>query len=68
MEAHVAIAETISIDGGLTRSPYFIQFLADVIGRPLLIPDSGELTALGCAELEHRTGTRIQRVLFRPEL
>ncbi|WP_404287207.1 glycerol kinase [Microvirga sp. RSM25] len=51
MDEHIEISEAISIDGGLTRSAYFVQFLADCLARPLVIPSSDELTALGCAEL-----------------
>lgn len=37
----------ISIDGGMSRNPWFCQFLSDVLGRPLRISDEAELTALG---------------------
>jgi glycerol kinase len=48
---HTAIADPISIDGGLTRSSYFCQFLADILGREIIRPAMDELTALGCATL-----------------
>jgi glycerol kinase len=41
----------ISIDGGMSRNPWFCQFLADVLARPLRISDEPELTALGCGQL-----------------
>ncbi|MEZ5774112.1 MAG: FGGY family carbohydrate kinase [Hyphomicrobiaceae bacterium] len=41
----------ISIDGGLTNNGYFVQFLADALGRPVVMRGHGELTALGAAEL-----------------
>jgi glycerol kinase len=50
----LAFAESgkpISLDGGLTRSPYFMRFLSDVSGRCLLGRGDAELTALGAAAL-----------------
>ena len=41
----------ISIDGGLSQSPYFAQFLANACHRPITVPPMHELTALGLAEL-----------------
>jgi glycerol kinase len=41
----------LSVDGGLTGSGYFLQFLADVLDRPVSRPAFAELTALGCAGL-----------------
>ena len=41
----------ISIDGGMAQNPYFVQFLADVSGRTIRIPDQEELTAIGAASL-----------------
>lgn len=41
----------ISLDGGLTRSLYFMRFLADVSGRELLGRGETEVTALGAAAL-----------------
>ena len=49
--ATTAISEPVSIDGGMSRNPWFCQFLCDVLGRPLMISDEPELTALGCAQL-----------------
>ena len=51
MSASLAIAPSISIDGGLTRSAYFRQFLADVLGKKLYLRDVDELTAYGAASL-----------------
>lgn len=39
----------LSIDGGLTRNPYFTQFLADLLARPLSPTHEPEVTALGVA-------------------
>ena len=49
--ATTTISEPVSIDGGMSRNPWFCQFLCDVLGRPLMISDEPELTALGCAQL-----------------
>ena len=54
MAEHVALAERLSIDGGLARSRYFAQFLADATGRTVLRHGFGELTAFGCAALAAR--------------
>ncbi|WP_114836261.1 FGGY family carbohydrate kinase (plasmid) [Agrobacterium tumefaciens] len=40
----------ISIDGGLSQSPYFGQFLASASKRSITVPSMHELTALGLAE------------------
>jgi glycerol kinase len=37
----------VSIDGGLSRSRYFRQFLANMLGRPVSVAGSADLTALG---------------------
>lgn len=54
MEKSVAILPPISIDGGMSRNPWFCQFVADVLGRPVRVSDEPELTALGCAQLAAR--------------
>ena len=41
----------LSMDGGLTRSAYLCQFLADVTGAEIVLPATEELTALGAAQL-----------------
>ncbi|QPC94519.1 FGGY family carbohydrate kinase [Mesorhizobium sp. INR15] len=51
MAQEVAIAQDLSIDGGLSRSPYFSQFLADGLGRGVSTKSFDELTSLGCASL-----------------
>ena len=50
----VPLAERLSIDGGLARSGYFAQFLADATGRAVLRRGFAELTAFGCAALAAR--------------
>ena len=49
MERHLALAERISIDGGLTRNRYFCQFLASALGKTVVVRDDPEITALGTA-------------------
>lgn len=41
----------LSIDGGLTQSDYFNQFLSDACGCEIAVPPMHELSALGLAEL-----------------
>lgn len=47
----VALGPSISIDGGLSQSRYFAQFLASASNRSISVPAMHELTALGLAEL-----------------
>jgi glycerol kinase len=51
MSERVPLSPSLSIDGGLTRNPYFVQTLADAIGRPLEVATFDELTAFGTAAL-----------------
>jgi glycerol kinase len=48
---YAPLAPLISIDGGLSQSAYFAQFLASASNRRILVPPMHELTALGLAEL-----------------
>lgn len=53
----------VGVDGGMSRNPWFCQFLADVLGRAIRISDEPELTALGCAQLAARgAGGAISRL------
>jgi glycerol kinase len=54
MGEHAPIGASLSVDGGLAGSPYFTQFLADVLGREVVVPPTTELTAMGCAALAAR--------------
>lgn len=54
MAERVPAGERLSIDGGLSRSRYFAQFLADCLGRVVVVPRFGELTAFGAAALAAR--------------
>lgn len=47
----VRLSPSISIDGGLSQSRYFAQFLSTASGRAISVPPMHELTALGLAEL-----------------
>jgi glycerol kinase len=51
MSGFVAISDQISIDGGVSTNPYFCQFLANVLGRQVLVKPMAELTAIGTAQL-----------------
>jgi glycerol kinase len=51
MDAEIALAQGIPIDGGLSGSRYFVQFLADVTGRTVIVNDDGERTAWGIAQM-----------------
>lgn len=51
IDRQVNITGPIRVDGGVARSDYFVQFLANVLNRDVLRLDFGELTALGCASL-----------------
>jgi glycerol kinase len=39
----------ISVDGGLSRNPYFVQFLSEVAGHDLFLAEETEQTAVGLA-------------------
>ena len=41
----------LSIDGGLSRSRYFTQFLANAVGRELAVSQQADLTAAGILKL-----------------
>jgi len=51
MDKSVAIAEEISVDGGLANNAYICQFLSEVLGRRIRVTNQPELTAIGCAQL-----------------
>lgn len=51
MGAFVPPSRPISVDGGLTRSRWFCQFLADCVGREIHVSKEAELTAIGTALL-----------------
>ena len=50
-DAYRGAAREISIDGGLSQSRYFAQFLASASGRDVRVPRLHEMTCVGLAEL-----------------
>lgn len=51
MDKYLSVNGPLSIDGGLSRNPYFAQFLANVLQREIITHRFDELTALGCATM-----------------
>ncbi|NWA28172.1 glycerol kinase [Pseudomonas gingeri] len=51
MDGFLSVTDHLSIDGGLARSPYFAQFLADALQRCIVTQRFDELTSFGCAAL-----------------
>ncbi len=51
MSQRIPITAGVSIDGGLSRSPYFSQFLADSLDRTVRTSTFDELTSYGCARM-----------------
>jgi glycerol kinase len=47
MSDFTSLTKRISIDGGMSRNPYFCQFLADVLQCEVQVPVNEEVTALG---------------------
>ena len=58
MDKYSPIKEIISIDGGLSANTYLCQFLADVMGRHIIVQSSADLTALGVAKLAARENNK----------
>jgi glycerol kinase len=44
------------VDGGATKNNYLMQFQADILNIPVLLPEITESTALGAAYLAGVTG------------
>jgi glycerol kinase len=69
MEAVLPIGAPVSVDGGMTKNWWFCEFLADALGREIVVSEEPETTALGTAMLaaevaglgiaRGRTGARI---------
>lgn len=72
MAEQVSIGPVIGVDGGLSRSSYFCQFLADLLARDIRLSAFDELTAFGCASMALSAIDGIQPAkigagkLFRP--
>lgn len=45
------VIEELRVDGGAIKNRYLMQFQADILGIPVLIPEIAESTALGAAYL-----------------
>lgn len=45
---HRQISE-LRVDGGPTRNGYLMQFLSDILGREVLVPELEEFSAIGAA-------------------
>lgn len=54
MGALLPLGATLSVDGGMARNPYLLQFLAEVTGRSIVVPSATDLTALGTARMAMR--------------
>lgn len=54
MAAIEPLADHVLVDGGLSGNPYFVRFLADALGRAVVVSDEPELTAMGTAALAAR--------------
>jgi glycerol kinase len=76
MAAVVPPAGPVSVDGGLSRNPWFCRFLAETLGRDLFVSEEPELTAMGLARMaataagiappEHRPGRVVAAGPGRP--
>ena len=47
METRLGAVRRVAIDGGLTRSAFFVRFLADALGRAVEVAGFADVTALG---------------------
>lgn len=47
----VSINNALFIDGGMSKNPYFVQFLSNVMGREIRPASMPELTGLGTVQL-----------------
>ena len=50
----VPLKPAISVDGGMAKNGYFLQFLANALNKTVLVPSSTDLTALGTARMAMR--------------
>jgi glycerol kinase len=53
MHARLPLASSVSIDGGLSRNPYFCRFLANALNRTVFVPATVDLTGLGISQLAY---------------
>jgi len=66
----VPLGNTISIDGGLSQSVYFAQFLASACNKTIIVPATHEMTCIGLAELcgIDVAPARATRLRFEPQV
>ncbi len=50
----VPLADCISVDGGMARNGYVLQFLSNVLQKQVAVPSSPDLTAFGTARMAMR--------------
>jgi glycerol kinase len=50
-DATTAVRPALKVDGGMTANDWFLQFQADLLGRPVVRATRGESTALGAGFL-----------------
>jgi glycerol kinase len=66
----ISLGDVLSVDGGLSSSEYFLQFLADVTKKTINQSSSTELTAYGCALLAghvpHATSSLTPKRRYQP--
>ena len=73
--AGVPIGE-LRVDGGPTRNGYLMQFQSDMLGIPVRIPDSEELSGIGaawaagiaCGLYDERVFEVLKRTAYAPEM
>jgi glycerol kinase len=51
MRELVSLGSTISVDGGMAKNVYFVQFLANALAKTVVVPSSTDLTGLGAARM-----------------
>ena len=64
MNSIIPISNEISIDGGISKNPFFCQFLADVLQQGVVVKSAADLTALGVARLaaDKFPGQKFQKI------
>jgi len=50
----VPLKEEMKVDGGITENPYFLQFLADITRKNVIVPDYGQISSYGAALLARK--------------
>ncbi|MCJ8324191.1 MAG: glycerol kinase [Rhizobiales bacterium] len=65
MAKNMDICADISVDGGLSKNPYFCQFLANILNKTIIVYESTELTAFGVLKL---TSEQLQVDICQPKI